>query len=254
MLFSVSKIVGLLIEPYNLAVSLVFVALALRLLRRWRRAQRVLVITAAALVLLFGFGPVANLLLYPLETAHARPPSLPSNPGAVIMLGGFTREPRDSPNFYEMTESADRFVEGVRLAHNFPKALLLITGGSSGVIDRYYKEGDVVGSLALEMGLPVSRVRVDSESRNTHENAVYTKRLLASVKGPRILITSAAHMPRAVACFEKAGVKVIPWPVDYRRTGSGPGSWIPKPSSLMRSTAALHEYAGWLYYLLVGYV
>ena len=254
MLFSVSKIVGLLIEPYNLAVSLVIVALLLRLLRRWRRAQRGLVIAAAALVLVFGFGPVANLLLYPLETAHARPSRLPSSPGAVIMLGGFTRDPRDSPNFYELTESADRFVEGVRLAHSFPGALLLITGGSSGVIDRWYKEGDVLGSLALEMGLPVSRVRVDSESRNTHENAVYTKRLLASVKGPRILITSAAHMPRAVACFEKVGLKVIPWPVDYRRTGSGPGSWIPKPSSLMRATAALHEYVGWLYYWLVGYV
>ena len=254
MLFSVSKIVGLLIEPYNLAIFLVCCALLLRLMRRGKRLRRALLIGAAAVLLVFGFGPTANLLLYPLETAHARPAKLPSRPGAVIVLGGFTREPRDNPNFYELTESADRFVEGVRLAHTFPKALLVISSGSSAVIDTFYKEGQVLGSLALDMGLPARQVKVDAESRNTRENAQYSKRLLASIKGPRILITSAAHMPRAVACFRKVGVEVVPWPVDYRRTGSGPGSWLPKPATLFRSNAALHEYAGWLYYWLLGYV
>ena len=254
MLFSVTKIVGLLVEPYNLAVFLAFCVLVLRLLRRGKRARRVLLWTAGGLVLVFGFGPVANLLLYPLETAHARPARPPKDPGAIIVLGGFTREPRDNPNFYELTEAADRFVEGVRLAHNHPRARLVISSGSSAVIYKFYKEGNVLGSLALDMGLPARQVVVDAESRNTRENALYSKRLLSKVKGPLLLITSAAHMSRAVACFRKAGVEVVPWPVDYLRTGSGPGSWLPKPANLGRSNAALHEYAGWLYYWLVGYV
>ena len=254
MLFPVTKIVGLLVEPYNLAVFLALCALALRLLRRGKRARRVLLYSAAGLLLVFGFGPTANLLLYPLESAHARPARLHGTPGAVIVLGGFTHDPRDSPSFYELSESADRFVEGVRLAHNYPKARLVISGGSSALIYRFYKEGSVIGSLALDMGLPARQVVVDSESRNTHENALYSKRLLANVKGPKVLITSASHMSRAVACFQKAGVSVVPWPVDYRRTGSGPGSWVPKPATLERSNVALHEYAGWLYYWLVGYV
>ena len=254
MFFPVTKLVGLLVEPYNLAVVLLLGALILWRLKRGRRLRRALVICAASLVLVFGSGPVANLLLYPLETAHARPASLPRSPGAIIVLGGFTDDPRDNPNFYELTEAADRFVEGVRLAHSFPGARLVISGGSSAVIYRFYKEGAVLGSLALDMGLPARQVLVDSESRNTHENALHSKRLLATVKGPLVLITSAAHMPRAVACFDKVGVEVVPWPVDYRRTGSGPGSWLPKPATLERSNVALHEYAGWLYYWLVGYV
>ena len=180
--------------------------------------------------------------------------SPPKTPGAIIVLGGFTRHPRDSPNFYELTESADRFVEGVRLAHNNPGARLVISSGSSAMVYTFYKEGNVLGSLALDMGLPARQVVVDAESRNTYENALYSRRLLKKVKGPRVLVTSAAHMPRAVACFRKAGVEVVPWPVDYLRTGSGPGSWLPKPATLERSNAALHEYAGWLYYWLVGYV
>ena len=253
-MFSFAKIVGLLIEPYNLALLLVFCAMVMRLLRRRARLRRALVIAAGVLVGVFAFGPVANALLYPLETHHPRPASLPQNPGAVIMLGGSTREPRENPNFYEFTESADRFVEGVRLAHRYPGAVLVITGGSSAVIDRWYREADILSSLAGELGLPASRLRVDRDSRNTRENAVQTRRLLAGVKGPWILVTSAAHMPRAVACFARVGVKVVPWPVDYLRTGSGPGSWIPRPRTLGRSNAALHEYFGWLYYWLSDYV
>jgi len=83
---------------------------------------------------------------------------------------------------------------------------------------------------------------------------VNTRRLLRGVRGDRLLITSAAHMPRAVACFRHLGMAVVPWPVDYLRTGSGPGAWLPKPRTLERSATALHEYLGWLAYWLMGYV
>lgn len=253
-MFTLAKIFSILTEPYYLALTLVLLAVALRLVRRGQRLRRWLVITASVVLLLFSLGPVANLLLYPLETAHERPAKLPDKVGAVVMLGGVTKRPVLSPSYYELVESSDRFVEALRLAHRRPEAVLVITGGSSSIVNDRYREADALGALAEELGVAKSRIRMDRDSRNTHENALHTRRLLRRIKGPLVLVTSAAHMPRSVACFRKVGLSVIPWPVDFQRTHSGPGAWIPKPQTVLRSNAALHEYFGWLAYWLADYV
>jgi uncharacterized SAM-binding protein YcdF (DUF218 family) len=252
MFFLLSKTAGYLVEPHFLALTLLAVALALRLLGRTPRLRRGLVIGGLVYLWLMATGGVANLLLYPLETRHARPASL-SEPAAIIVLTGMTDHYRKSPS-YELTEAADRFVEGVRLAHAHPRALLVISGGSAEILDDSYREADVLARLARGLGIGEARLRVDRQSRNTHENAVESARLLRGVRGPVVLVTSAYHMPRSVACFTKVGLAVVPWPADFLRTGSGPGAWLPRPYTLVRSTAALHEYLGWLSYRIAGYV
>ena len=254
MFFLISKTIGLLIEPWYMGMFLVCVAGLLRLVRRAPRLRRGLVIFAGCYVLLFAFGPTANLLLYPLETAHGRPEKLPRKVGAVIMLGGVVSRPDTGPARYELMASADRYTEALRLATLHREALLLITAGSSAVLSSQYREADALGDLSKELGFPQRRLRLDRDSRNTYENALNASKLLRSVPGPYILVTSAAHMPRSVACFRKLGMDVIPWPVDYHRTGSGPGSWVPKPQTLIRTNIAMHEYAGWAAYWLAGYL
>lgn len=254
MVFVLSKILGILIEPYYFALTLLACAGALRLVRRLPRLRRGLWIAALAVLVVFSVGPTANALLYPLESRYTRPEQPVRPPGAIVMLGGVVSRPRFSSSYYELLGSADRFVEAVRLAHLYPEAPLLITGGSSAVISTQFREADVLGRLAAEMGLPGRRLVLDREARNTYENAVNTKKLLGKTSGDVLLITSAAHMPRAVACFRKVGMTVIPWPVDHHRTGSGPGSWVPKPQTLLRCAAAMHEYLGWLAYWVLGYV
>jgi len=254
MFFVLSKTAGLLIDPYYFALFLLLCAGVLRLLRRAKRLQRGLVIAAGIYLLLFATGPVANLLLYPLETRHVRPARLERPPGAIIMLGGVLDRQELGAGYYEMQDSADRFVEAVRLALRYPGAPLLITGGSSAILQTAQREADVLHRLALDLGVPPKQVRVDRRARNTYENALHAKELLADVKGPLLVVTSAVHMPRSAACFRKLGLEVIPWPVDFQRTSSGPGSWLPKPSTLQRSNDALHEYLGWLAYLVAGYV
>jgi uncharacterized SAM-binding protein YcdF (DUF218 family) len=174
------------------------------------------------------------------------------------MLTGITKNERygPSPN-YELTDGADRIVEAIRLAHLYPQAMLIISGGSSSVLYTGDRESDTLGWLAHELGIPKKRIILDRNSRNTHENAVETHKILARIRvnGPVLLVTSAFHMPRSVACFNKVGEHPIPWPVDYYRTDSGVGSaWLPKPQSLMRSNTAIHEYIGLLFYKLAGYI
>lgn len=254
MFFLISKTIGILIEPWYMGMFLVCVAGLLRLARRAPRLRKGLVIFAGCYVLLFAFGPTANLLLYPLETAYSQPAKPPEKVGAVIMLGGVVGRQETGQGRCEFADSADRYVEALRLANRYPEAMLVITGGSSAVLSSQFREGDVLRDIAMELGLPQRRLLVDRDSRNTYENAVYSGRLLKDVPGPYILVTSAAHMPRSVACFRKQGMDVVPWPVDFHRTGSGPGSWIPKPHTLLRTNIAMHEYAGWAAYWLAGYL
>jgi uncharacterized SAM-binding protein YcdF (DUF218 family) len=252
MFFLLSKTAGYLAEPHALALTLLALALALRLLKRAPRLRRGLVISGVAYLWLMATGGVANLLLYPLETRYARPAVL-RDPAAIVVLTGMTDHSRKSPS-YELTEAADRFVEALRLAYAHPRALLVISGGSAEILDDRYREADVLAQLARGLGISEARLRVDRLSRNTRENAVESARLLRGVRGPVVLVTSAYHMPRSVACFTKVGQPVVPWPADFLRTGSGLGAWLPRPFTLVRSSAALHEYIGWLSYVLAGYV
>ena len=144
----------------------------------------------------------------------------------------------------------------MRLAHQYPGALLIISGGSSEIVDTAYREGVFLGLLAKELGVPGRRLLVDRDARNTRENAVFSDKLLrqAGVKGPVLLVTSAMHMPRSVGCFKKIGREVVPWPVDYLRSGWWGTAWLPKPWSLSKSAHALHEYVGLLLYKIAGYI
>ena len=255
MFFFLSKTLALLATPHYLAAVLVLAALLLRLGRRAPRLRRALVVVAVLELWLLSTGVVANLLLLPLETRVSRPEKLTEDPGAIVMLTGVTDNHRLGTAF-DFTEGADRFIEALRLAHRYPRAMLLISGGSSEIVDKRYREADALGGLARELGVPARRLLLERDARNTHENAVFSDRVLreAGVKGPVLLVTSALHMPRALGCFAKVGRKVTPWPVDYLRTGWWGSAWLPKPSSLGKSDAAIHEVLGWLSYRLSGYL
>ncbi len=259
MFFALSKTLGdWLSTPHYLAFSLLGLALLLRLLKRAARLRRVLVWFSIAYLLVLSTGAFANLLLYPLETAHARPARLAAPPTAIVMLTGSTDDERLGAGGVEFTEAGDRFVEAVRLAHLYPRAQLLFSGGSAELIGaKRYREAEALAGLAAQLGIAKQRVLVDRLARNTRENAVNSARLLRAEKlekGPILLVTSAWHLPRAVGCFRKLGLEVVPWPTDFWRTRTRLGAFVPRPGTLMKSDAALHEYIGWLSYKLAGYL
>jgi uncharacterized SAM-binding protein YcdF (DUF218 family) len=256
MFFYLSKTLGRLADPLHLSLLLLALAVLFRLIKRLPRLRRWLTYAAVVILVVFSTGAVATLLLHPLETRHPRPAKLPQKPGAIVMLAGVLSFDRKGESYYELTESSDRFVEAVRLARRFPRALLVLSGGTGSLTETEKRESPILERLARELGIKASRIRVEERSRNTHENAIESKRLLAraKVKGPVILITSAFHMPRSVACFDKVGLKVAPWPVDYMRSGVHPGTWIPRPWSLARSRLAIKEYLGFVAYWIAGYI
>jgi len=117
------------------------------------------------------------------------------------------------------------------------------------------KEGDLVRQFWREAGIDQGQALYEEKSRNTHENAVFSKALVQPKPGERwLLVTSAAHMPRSIAVFRKAGFEVIAYPVGYKSTGSIGHWYVPRSAqdALGNVESAVHEYLGLLAYYLTG--
>jgi uncharacterized SAM-binding protein YcdF (DUF218 family) len=198
---------------------------------------------------------LGQLLLLPLESRFARP-ELPARVDGIIVLGGGLEGAINlARGGYELNVGGDRYVEAAILARRFPEARVVVTGGTGTLV----LEGEGIGATAprllTALGVSADRLVLQNESPNTHENAIFAKRLVAPEAGQTwLLVTSAFHMPRAMALFRKAEFAVLPWPVDYRTSGrEGVGLFADNPvDSLQATTIALREWIGLAAYWLSG--
>ncbi len=129
----------------------------------------------------------------------------------AIVLGGFVSEDAQGQGFFN--GSADRFIQGLRLTKTGQVSHILISSGNADLIPDQFREGDWVGHELKAMNVPDSAILIEDQSRNTIENARFTKALLLKqhLQPPYLLVTSAFHMRRARAIFEKEHIPVIPY-------------------------------------------
>lgn len=258
MFFILSKVLGWFINPLHMGLVLLAIALVLRKVKRRPRLQRWLVIVAVAEMWLFSLRIVSEPLTWGLEHQYPREPQIQGAPRAIVLLTGMTRNPDRGD--WELTESGDRLVEAVRLAHRYPDAKIVVSGTFTDDDGSSRSEAKTIAGLITDMGVDAGRVMLDEKSRNTYENAKESSAILAApagadvdATGPILLVTSAMHMPRAAACFRKAGVEVVPWPVDFHTRGLGPRGIFPGIDDMTQSYEALREYFGLLAYKVSGY-
>ena len=172
------------------------------------------------------------------------------------MLGGAV-DPALSLSYGEtvFNSAVTRVLAGIAVARRHPEAKLALIGGEGGFVPVGLAESRATLGFVIEQGIAPERVILEERSRSTHENAVYAKELIRPAPGANwILITSAYHMPRAVAAFDGVGWPVIPYPVDYR---IDPQTGLRANFSLLdglgASTLAGKEWAGLLGYRLMGW-
>jgi uncharacterized SAM-binding protein YcdF (DUF218 family) len=205
---------------------------------------------------LFSIAPIADLLLLPLELPFEQQ-TAPEAFDAIVVLSGMVDLQRSHAGRIELNSSSDRIIAGILLAKDYPDALLILSGGSGNLFDQSNSEANLMKSLALRFGISEARIRVDLHSRNTYENAVASKTILATANiSSFVLVTSASHMKRALGCFRKVALNPIPYAVDFRNHLGQYGlfSFLPQAGSLRESTAAIHEYVGIITYKLRGYL
>ncbi len=226
-----------------------------------RKLALILIITAVTVLWIGGNRWVSRSLVKSLEYRY-KPPEQLSAADAIIILGGGT-EPMEPPRTSaEINGAGDRVVAGFRLYNERIAPMLILSGGDIDFLDSSSASpaGDM-RELLLLFGVPGEAMILDETSRNTYENAVNCAEIIRE-KGYQsvILVTSASHMHRSVLMFEKQGVSVIPFPVDYSVTNE---SWhqlwhgsfesvliniFPTASSLSATTNVMKEYLGILYY------
>ncbi len=258
--FILSKAIWFVAQPSSLLLFLALIGLMLAA-GRWRArwGLRLATLSVGALLVL-GLSPVAHWLTLPLEDRFALPDlaALPK-PDAIIVLGGMLDTVVTVARHADtMNEAGERVTATIVLARLFPTTRVIFSGGAAEIIYASMSEAEAARRILLGLGLAPARLLLEDKSRTTAENASMTRELLLREGFPPggryLLVTSAHHMPRAVACFRKAGLAVIPYPVDFRTRGpSDLWRFFERPSEgLRRADLVVKEWAGLFTYWLRG--
>ncbi|WP_265518456.1 YdcF family protein [Nitratireductor luteus] len=250
-----SAIFWALAQPLSLSALLLALSLMLFVVN-WRRLALAAGCMSLLILVASAWTTAGALLLHPLEERFAQPDEMPSRvDGIVVLGGGFEGTINLARGGYELNSSGDRFVETAILARRFPRARIVVSGGSGSVFLAGEGDADTAPRLLTALGVARERIEIENESRDTFENARFSRRMVDPRPGEVwLLVTSAFHMPRAVGAFRQIGFPVVPWPADYKTSGR---EW-PGPAednaldSLRNMSVAIREWIALATYFLAG--
>jgi uncharacterized SAM-binding protein YcdF (DUF218 family) len=254
MFFAASKILWFLVQPLVI-ILLIGTAGILAFLLKMPKLGLGLVGTSLFVLAIVSLTPLGLLMLSVLENRFPKP-QLPANVAGIVVLGGsFDTRIGRTRGELELNDAADRITTTMALARLFPQARVVFSGGAAAMLTEDITESSMAEKLFAALGLPPERLELEDRSRNTVENAVYTREIAEPKPGETwLLVTSAAHMPRAVGCFRVAGFDVLPYPTDYQ-TPSGSALYWPSTASvrnLEKVHFAIREYLGLAVYRMTG--
>jgi len=254
MFFILSKTAAFFLMPSNLLTVLGFLGIAL-LITRYRRAGLWLALTSFVLLVVLGFSPLGALLGNKLESRFPPWDASHGAPDGVVVLGGVI-SPLLSRDWGEIAVGSDagRVIAIAKLARAYPNAKIIFSSGDASLFANRPAEADFLYPLLDNFGVPGERVMLEAKSRNTEENAAFSKALANPKPGERwLLVTSAQHMPRAIGTFRQAGFAVEAYPVAWhtrKRIGFYPSDVL--SGGLVRLDNATREWLGLIAYWLTG--
>jgi uncharacterized SAM-binding protein YcdF (DUF218 family) len=238
---------------YPLGLSLCLSLLGLLLLGRgWRRGGSGLVLLGIGWLWLWSMPIASDAIRLSLEGRFPHQPAeeLPEADAVVILGGGISAGGPEAP-YPNLGSAADRVWHAARIFHADKVPLVLSSGGSISWLESNTPSTDPTLQFLIDLGVPAESIVLEDRSRTTRENALYTAELLKERELQRVLlVTSAVHMPRAIATFQAAGVDVVPAATDFevRTRPTHLLRRLPSAEALERSTGALKEYLGlWVY-------
>jgi len=253
---SLSSFLAQLIIPLNLCVTLLVLATLLYIVR-WRRLAAALVAFSVVWGIFWSL-PASSLWaggrleqFYPYH-----PPDLMPSADAIVVLGGHTAGSRK--NWFEPYQKDQLITRSDTAAQLYKAGLAPVIVVSGAALDGGVSEARSMANSLIEQGIPESGIILEQNSHSTRENGVYTARKLATHHLKRVLlVTSALHMPRAMAVFEKLGVDVMAAPSPPQITvpkNSDFNFWLPDLRSFEASRSIIKEYAGLLIYWIRGWI
>lgn len=263
MFLYLSKLLPLFIYPLGLTCVLLVVALVML----WKRSRWVAVpiVSALAILLLTSNGWTSLAMLRSLEWQNIPPAQLPPAE-AIVVLGGGTKAGFAPRPGVDLSEEGDRVLYGATLYKQALAPLIIVSGGRIEWKGSGPPEAEDMTAILTQVGVPRSAIIQESNSYNTHDNAVNVKKILQQRGISRILlVTSAMHMPRSLAIFKRQNIDAIAAPTDFLVSsneikeiqGTAEArllNLLPDSGHLQSFTRALKEYVGFLIYRLRGWV
>ena len=253
MFFIFSKILAFLIAP----LTWVFVLFILAFVAKDKLRKKKLVIGAVITLYVFSNSFIVDEFMRAWEVVTPDLKPTQKYKYAIVLGGMIWYDARqDKPQFLR---SSDRLFQTLPLYGNKQIDKIIITGGSGSLNHQEEKEAAILKNYLLKCGYADSSIIIENESRNTRENALFTKHLMDSlhIQDSALFITSAFHLRRAKGCFNKAGINnIVLYPTDRY---SGPRKFdidflfIPDPGAIETSTLLIHEMLGYLIYKIKGY-
>jgi len=254
-MFVLAKLLTQLVYPLTLCLLLVPLGL-LAMCLRWRRIGGAMVVFGLGWVVLWSLPMTSFWLRASLErqTPQRVAADYPVVDAIVVLGGGVDgKRPgwRDRP---DLSSAADRVWFAADLYHAGRAPLLVLSGGADTGAPGSQPESAAMADFIRALGVPEAALVLEGASRNTWENASFTRGLLQQRNLHKILlVTSALHMPRALALFRKQGVDAVAAPTDFEAVPPGGPwllRWMPDAGALERSGLAMKEYLGlWVYRL-----
>ncbi len=252
------KLLPVFAFPLGLSIALCIVAFGLSAAGRHRVVRILLAVVAVGLWIASTPG-FAGLITETLEDQHpATAVADAPQADAIVVLGGGIASPGGEA-FAEATlgRAADRLGQAYSLWRAGKAKVILISGGNLPWAPMDKPEAELAATILEQAGVPRDSILVEGESRNTHENALNTAALWRE-KGfhTGYLVTSASHMPRAVASFRAAGLDLMPWPAAFQAQGpvvQNIFDLLPDATALAMTSASAKEWLGLLIYRLRGW-
>jgi len=252
-----SKFLPLFVYPAGVMILAGLAALGLSIFGFVRISRTVLAIGLAYLWV--ASSPIfANWLYAQLEREHpsVAVEALPRADVAIV-LGGAIGQPLPPRAVPDASDAVDRVLHAARLFRAGKAKAILVSGGNLPWLSASKPEAALISDLLVELGVPRSAIVLETESRNTRENALNSAAMISARNWKTaLLVTSAAHMPRAVAVFRRAGIDAIPAVTDIRVTDplfESVLDFLPDVGALARTTDAMKEYLGLLVYRMRGW-
>lgn len=234
------------------------VALVVPVWRAKARRAAILLGLAATALSVVGGTPLSARLLATLEAPYRGRVPAPGAVQAVVVLGGGFMTAPDEPAGFKVNGAFDRVTAGLAALDRGVSTNLVFGGGATPIDGRAHRDNEAAAPWVLRRVPPTSRVWLLDACRNTRDEAVRTADLARRQGWRKVgLVTSAWHLPRSVAAFEREGMEVVPMGCSFEGTHRlrGPNRWtiVPNPTDLHLADRWVHEVVGRVYYRLRGW-
>lgn len=219
-----------------------------------RKLQDGLIAGASLFLIALFILPIDNIMSRPLEDAYPRPPLPARVDGIVVLDGALNSDVFATRHVLGENGSTTRLIAGAELARRFPNAKLIYSGTSGETPQDQLREHTAAVALLEALDIPPERTIFESTSRNTGEDLANSMKLVHPKPGEIwMLVTSAVHMPRAMAVAKRLGWQMTPWPSSYISPLGPDDLRVGDPSdSFHNFDVALHEWVGLVTYRLTG--